>query len=122
LGPLLAEKYLHHPAAQFFTFFAFPRQILQEFYHQSIPHQMFTLLTMGYNYDYYRFSHLLKDDQTVTIGKWCIKPIHTPSHSPDHCAYYLPDQKILFSGDIFSVKVYRVFSLLIQTRILSNVW
>lgn len=40
------------------------------------------------------------DDGTVlTLGDLSIRCIHTPGHTPGHMALYLPQERLLFSGD-----------------------
>lgn len=41
----------------------------------------------------------LKDLQTISIGGIKIQVIHTPGHTKGSCCFYLPDEKVLFSGD-----------------------
>jgi hydroxyacylglutathione hydrolase len=41
----------------------------------------------------------LTDGQELTVGKLNLKVIHTPGHSPGGVCFYLPSEKILFSGD-----------------------
>ncbi|SMD10223.1 Glyoxylase, beta-lactamase superfamily II [Desulfocicer vacuolatum DSM 3385] len=31
----------------------------------------------------------------------CMMPVHTPGHSKDHTVYFLPEQGIIFSGDLY---------------------
>src|SRR5579871_4230820 len=41
----------------------------------------------------------LTDGQELKVGKLTIKVIHTPGHSPGGICFYLPAEKVLFSGD-----------------------
>jgi len=41
----------------------------------------------------------LEDGQILEVGYIKIHVIHTPGHSPGGVCFYLPEQKILFSGD-----------------------
>lgn len=42
---------------------------------------------------------VLHDGDEIHFGKQCIKAIAVPGHSPGSLAYYLPEAKMLFSGD-----------------------
>ena len=42
---------------------------------------------------------LLNGDETIASGKFNLKVIWTPGHSPGHICLYEPVQKVLFSGD-----------------------
>jgi glyoxylase-like metal-dependent hydrolase (beta-lactamase superfamily II) len=42
----------------------------------------------------------LTDGQRLPIAGGVVA-YHTPGHTPGHTAFYLPDRKILFSGDLF---------------------
>lgn len=44
----------------------------------------------------------LKDGDSVDAGGGMIA-YHTPGHTPGHLAYYQPERKLLFSGDLFFV-------------------
>ena len=44
----------------------------------------------------------LKDGDTVDAAGGLIA-YHTPGHTPGHTAYYQPERKLLFSGDLFFV-------------------
>lgn len=37
--------------------------------------------------------------QLLTLGGLKVTALHTPGHAPGHIAFYLPDQRIVFSGD-----------------------
>jgi len=39
------------------------------------------------------------EDEIIKIGKIEVKVIHTPGHSEGSCCFYIPREKILFSGD-----------------------
>lgn len=42
---------------------------------------------------------LTSEQETIEVGAITLKTIYTPGHAPGHLAFYLPDQKIVFSGD-----------------------
>ena len=42
---------------------------------------------------------LLKEGENLQLGSIAIEVIHTPGHTPGGVCFYLPEQKILFSGD-----------------------
>ena len=42
---------------------------------------------------------VLNEGDTVTFGHHSIEVIHVPGHSPGSMAYYIPNEKALFSGD-----------------------
>ena len=42
---------------------------------------------------------VLRDGDTITFGNSTIKAIHVPGHSPGSLAYYIEEEKMLFSGD-----------------------
>ena len=43
--------------------------------------------------------HLLHGGEILELGELKIHVIHTPGHSPGGVCFYLPEQKVLFSGD-----------------------
>jgi glyoxylase-like metal-dependent hydrolase (beta-lactamase superfamily II) len=45
-------------------------------------------------------SEQIKDGDTIDAAGGLVA-YHTPGHTPGHTAYYQPDRKILFSGDLF---------------------
>ena len=53
---------------------------------------------------------LLKDGQEFKIGSLCFKTIFIPGHTLGHIAFYLKNEKIVFTGDtLFSLGCGRVF-------------
>jgi len=42
----------------------------------------------------------LGDGDVVRIGAMSLVALHTPGHAPDHLAYWLPDDRVLFTGDL----------------------
>jgi glyoxylase-like metal-dependent hydrolase (beta-lactamase superfamily II) len=57
-----------------------------------------------------KVDNLLEDRQRLEGGGRLgdIEVIHTPGHSPGHCAFYLPKHKVLFAGD--AIATYPVFA------------
>ena len=43
--------------------------------------------------------HLLKDGQEIELAGLRIRVLHTPGHTQGSCCFYLPEEKVLFSGD-----------------------
>jgi glyoxylase-like metal-dependent hydrolase (beta-lactamase superfamily II) len=43
--------------------------------------------------------HFLEDGEKFFVGTIVFEVIHTPGHSPGSICFYLPQEKILFSGD-----------------------
>ena len=43
--------------------------------------------------------HLLQESDQWTIGDISCSVIHTPGHSPGSVCYFLPEKKVLFTGD-----------------------
>jgi glyoxylase-like metal-dependent hydrolase (beta-lactamase superfamily II) len=41
----------------------------------------------------------LADGETISGDGWTLQAVHTPGHTASHCAFALPEQGILFSGD-----------------------
>ncbi|GAB5411988.1 MAG: hydroxyacylglutathione hydrolase [Chlamydiales bacterium] len=51
-----------------------------------------------------------KPPEEFTLGDFSIKTIATPGHTRDHKCYYLPEEKLLFSGDtLFAAGCGRLF-------------
>jgi glyoxylase-like metal-dependent hydrolase (beta-lactamase superfamily II) len=42
----------------------------------------------------------LADGDVVRIGKLSLTALHTPGHAPDHLAFWMADDRALFSGDL----------------------
>ena len=42
---------------------------------------------------------LMQDSEEFSQAGFRICCLHTPGHTPGSCCYYLPDEKVLFSGD-----------------------
>jgi glyoxylase-like metal-dependent hydrolase (beta-lactamase superfamily II) len=42
----------------------------------------------------------LADGDLVRVGKLTLTALHTPGHAPDHLAFWLADDRVLFSGDL----------------------
>jgi len=46
-----------------------------------------------------------KDGDILEVGSTRIKVIHTPGHTPGHCCFYFPGEKVLFLADIDLTKI-----------------
>lgn len=44
--------------------------------------------------------HMLKDGEVLDFGQVQLRVIHTPGHTPGHCAFYQEKTGLLFAGDI----------------------
>jgi glyoxylase-like metal-dependent hydrolase (beta-lactamase superfamily II) len=42
----------------------------------------------------------LKGGEIIPVGDYKLKVINTPGHTPGHAAYYEPEKKLLFCGDV----------------------
>jgi glyoxylase-like metal-dependent hydrolase (beta-lactamase superfamily II) len=42
----------------------------------------------------------LADGDVVRVGTLSLTALHTPGHAPDHLAYWMPDDRVLFTGDL----------------------
>jgi hydroxyacylglutathione hydrolase len=42
---------------------------------------------------------LVEDDQEIRFGNLSLRALHTPGHTPGGLCWYIPEEKILFSGD-----------------------
>lgn len=47
----------------------------------------------------FEIAHRFKDGDRIDAGGGLVA-YHTPGHTPGHTAYYLPDRKVLFAGDL----------------------
>lgn len=41
----------------------------------------------------------LEDEEEFTASHFVLRCLHTPGHTPGSCCFYLPQEKVLFSGD-----------------------
>jgi hydroxyacylglutathione hydrolase len=52
---------------------------------------------------------LTSERETITLGAIRLETLYTPGHAPGHISFYMPDQKIVFSGDtLFAGSIGRV--------------
>jgi glyoxylase-like metal-dependent hydrolase (beta-lactamase superfamily II) len=42
----------------------------------------------------------LADGDVVRVGPLSVTALHTPGHAPDHLAFWMPDDRVLFTGDL----------------------
>lgn len=42
----------------------------------------------------------IEDGQLISTGRYSLKVIHTPGHSPGHCVFYIEELDVLLSADI----------------------
>src|SRR5215470_17726304 len=42
----------------------------------------------------------LGDGDVVHVGAMTLVAVHTPGHAPDHLAFWMPDDRVLFTGDL----------------------
>ncbi|MBN2678089.1 MAG: MBL fold metallo-hydrolase [Anaerolineaceae bacterium] len=45
-------------------------------------------------------THLLSDDETISIGSINFNIHHTPGHCPGHVIFSIPEAKVVFCGDV----------------------
>ncbi len=43
--------------------------------------------------------HFLKDGEEFFVGKILLRVLHTPGHTPGSICFYLPEERVLLSGD-----------------------
>ena len=56
-------------------------------------------VVLGIDLDAIRPDFLLQEGD-LSLGKLDMKVFHTPGHSPGSACLYLPEDKVLFSGDV----------------------
>tara|TARA_A100001037_G_scaffold225500_1_gene203474 strand:- start:477 stop:1130 length:654 start_codon:yes stop_codon:yes gene_type:complete len=47
--------------------------------------------------------HALADDDTIAVGDFTLRCLHTPGHCADHLVLYEPSAKLLITGDLLFV-------------------
>lgn len=57
---------------------------------------------LGVKVHRFKVDHHLKDNQRIDMGDDTLLVLHTPGHSPDHCAYFLEKARVLFAGDLIA--------------------
>ncbi|UCE38724.1 MAG: MBL fold metallo-hydrolase [Thermoplasmata archaeon] len=60
---------------------------------------------LGWFHQYFKFhasfpTRTFKPNEVFKFGNMEWKAVHTPGHSPGHCAFYEPKRKIMFASDI----------------------
>lgn len=60
---------------------------------------------LSWFYEYFEFkpsfpTKTFKPNSSFTFGGMTWNAVHTPGHSPGHCAFYEPKKKIMFASDI----------------------
>jgi glyoxylase-like metal-dependent hydrolase (beta-lactamase superfamily II) len=46
----------------------------------------------------------LRHGEVIEFGEVRVEIVHTPGHTPGHCAFYFPEERILFTADLDLVK------------------
>lgn len=59
----------------------------------------------GSNYAPTTPDHLLDDEDVIRVGAREIQVVWTPGHSPGHCCFYFPEDKVLIVGDHLLPKI-----------------
>lgn len=74
--------------------------------HQNAPFWLDKMPDQGLMFTGQPFPEAAKPDryltdgpEKITLGAITLETRFTPGHSPDHLSYYMPDRKLVFSGD-----------------------
>jgi len=51
-----------------------------------------------------RSDRFLRHGEVIEFGEVRMEIVHTPGHTPGHCAFYFPEESILFTADLDLVK------------------
>jgi len=51
-----------------------------------------------------RSDRVLRHGEVIEFGEVRMEIVHTPGHTPGHCAFYFPQERILFTADLDLVK------------------
>lgn len=51
-----------------------------------------------------RSDRFLRHGEVIEFGEVRVEVVHTPGHTPGHCAFYFPEERILFTADLDLVK------------------
>ncbi|OHD21909.1 MAG: hypothetical protein A2Y34_00620 [Spirochaetes bacterium GWC1_27_15] len=100
------EEYLLNDDFQFFSYLNFPTILRNEIFGLPKVIMRLFLIVLGYNFNYLRADHFFSSNEELVIDGFKIIPIPTYGHCYGHTSFYLPDQKIVFTGDLFSLKVF----------------
>jgi glyoxylase-like metal-dependent hydrolase (beta-lactamase superfamily II) len=57
------------------------------------------------NYTARQPDRLLKDGDVLDFGKTRAVVVHTPGHTPGHCCFHFPEERVLFLADLDLVRV-----------------
>jgi hydroxyacylglutathione hydrolase len=63
------------------------------------------VLRKQFNYEERMPERTFKDGDILEVGSIRIEVVHTPGHTPGHCCFYFPEEKVLFLADIDLTKI-----------------
>lgn len=67
-------------------------------------HQWADFLIKSCHYVPRRPDRFLRHGEVIEFGEVRMEIVHTPGHTPGHCAFYFPEERILFTADLDLVK------------------
>lgn len=92
-----AELWVHEADAQAFTGLEYFIEIFQPGAEEALVWKEY--LTEVVNYVPRKVDRLLKDDDRLDFGETSGRVVHTPGHTPGHCSFFFPQERILFLSD-----------------------
>jgi glyoxylase-like metal-dependent hydrolase (beta-lactamase superfamily II) len=75
------------------------KDLMKEFFNQKYPY-------IAEDLEYQEPDITLKGEETLDIGSFELKVIHTPGHTPGSICLYNDEEKVLFSGDTLFLGTY----------------
>jgi glyoxylase-like metal-dependent hydrolase (beta-lactamase superfamily II) len=73
-------------------------RLLGRFGGRVLCHEL-ALPRMGYPAGTVAYAEPVRGGEVLSVGRFSVRVLHTPGHSPDHICLYLEGEKTLFSGD-----------------------
>lgn len=99
----LTQRYLHDSRFQLASYTNLPYHVRKEIF--PVPKIFLKMFSrfLGYHFDYFRATHLF-DKKPLELKARKIEVLPSFGHCEGHAAFYLPQEKVMLSGDIFTIK------------------